>query len=162
MYMKTTTLAIIVVLTAMILVTAGAFNSPALAKPSKDSSSSKGSSSTSGGSSSTSGGSSSTSKGSSSVSTQLKSLISCLTSSSKLTGTMPTKAQFATCEAQSNFGTLGGSAIGGSTSGGSTSGGSTSGGSTSGGSTTSSAKTGGGGLVPLTSGVAGPQFLGSK
>jgi hypothetical protein len=156
MYMKTTTLAIIVVLTAMILVTAGAFNSPALAKPSKDgSSSSKGSSSTSGGSSSTSGGSSS-------VSTQLKSLISCLTSSSKLTGTMPTKAQFATCEAQSNFGTLGGSAIGGSTSGGSTSGGSTSGGSTSGGSTTSSAKAGGGGLVPLTSGVAGPQFLGSK
>jgi hypothetical protein len=151
MYMKTTTLAIIVVLTAMILVTAGAFNSPALAKPSKDSSSS------SKGSSSTSGGSSSTSKGSSSVSTQLKSLISCLTSSSKLTGTMPTKAQFATCEAQSNFGTLGGSAIGGSTSGGSTSGGSTSGGST-----TSSAKTGGGGLVPLTSGVAGPQFLGSK
>jgi hypothetical protein len=84
-----------------------------------------------------------------------------------LTGTMPTKAQFATCEAQSNFGTLGGSAIGGSTSGGSTSGGSTSGGSTSGGSTsggstTSSAKAGGGGLVPLTSGVAGPQFLGSK
>jgi hypothetical protein len=162
MYMKTTTLAIIVVLTAMILVTAGAFNSPALAKPSKDSSSSS-----SKGSSSTSGGSSSTSKGSSSVSTQLKSLISCLTSSSKLTGTMPTKAQFATCEAQSNFGTLGGSAIGGSTSGGSTSGGSTSGGSTSGGSTsggstTSSAKTGGGGLVPLTSGVAGPQFLGSK
>jgi hypothetical protein len=153
MYMKTTTLAIIVVLTAMILVTAGAFNSPALAKPSKDgSSSSKGSSSTSGGSSSTSGGSSSTSGGSSSVSTQLKSLISCLTSSSKLTGTMPTKAQFATCEAQSNFGTLGGSAIGGSTSGGSTSGGST----------TSSAKAGGGGLVPLTSGVAGPQFLGSK
>jgi hypothetical protein len=69
-----------------------------------------------------------------------------------LTGTMPTKAQFATCEAQSNFGTLGGSAIGGSTSGGSTSGGST----------TSSAKAGGGGLVPLTSGVAGPQFLGSK
>jgi hypothetical protein len=156
MYMKTTTLAIIVVLTAMILVTAGAFNSPALAKPSKDGSSS------SKGSSSTSGGSSSTSKGSSSVSTQLKSLISCLTSSSKLTGTMPTKAQFATCEAQSNFGTLGGSAIGGSTSGGSTSGGSTSGGSTSGGSTTSSAKAGGGGLVPLTSGVAGPQFLGSK
>jgi hypothetical protein len=158
MYMKTTTLAIIVVLTAMILVTAGAFNSPALAKPSKDG----GSSSSSKGTSSTSGGSSSTSKGSSSVSTQLKSLISCLTSSSKLTGTMPTKAQFATCEAQSNFGTLGGSAIGGSTSGGSTSGGSTSGGSTSGGSTTSSAKTGGGGLVPLTSGVAGPQFLGSK
>jgi hypothetical protein len=87
-----------------------------------------------------------------------------------LTGTMPTKAQFTTCEAQSNFGTLGGSAIGGSTSGssakiggGSTSGGSTSGGSTSGGSTSgSSAKIGGGGLVPLTSGVAGPLFLGSK
>jgi hypothetical protein len=151
MYMKTTTLAIIVVLTAMILVTAGAFNSPALAAR-KD-----GSSSTSGGSSSKDG-SSSTSKGSSSVSTQLKSLISCLTSSSKLTGTMPTKAQFATCEAQSNFGTLGGSAIGGSTIGSAKTGGSA----TSGSATSGSAKIGGGGLVPLTSGVAGPLFLGSK
>jgi hypothetical protein len=76
---------------------------------------------------------------------------------------MPTKAQFATCEAQSNFGTLGGSAIGGSTIGSAKTGGSaTSGSATSGSATSGSAKIGGGGLVPLTSGVAGPLFLGSK
>jgi hypothetical protein len=45
MYMKTTTLTIIVVLTAMILVTAGAFNSPALAKPSSTKSKDTGTSS---------------------------------------------------------------------------------------------------------------------
>src|SRR6187200_47623 len=119
MYMKTTTLAIIVVLTAMILMTAGAFNSPALAAKSDTSSSksdtgTKDTSSTKGGTSSTSGG---TSTSSSSVGKPLKALISCLTSASKLTGTLPTRAQFTTCESQANFGTLGGSTIGSSTSG---------------------------------------------
>jgi hypothetical protein len=47
-----------------------------------------------------------------------------------LTGTLPTRAQFTTCESQANFGTLGGSTIGSSTSGSakSTSGSSTGGG----------------------------------
>jgi hypothetical protein len=142
MYMKTTTLAIIVVLTAMILVTAGALNSPALAKPSSSDTGTKDTSSTKGGSSSsdtgtkdtssTKGGSSSTTStsSSSSVGKPLKALISCLTSASKLTGTLPTRAQFTTCESQANFGTLGGSTIGSSTSGSakSTSGSSTGGG----------------------------------
>ena len=116
MYMKITTLTIIVVLTAIILVTAGAFNSPALAKPSTSSKD-------------TSGTKSST------VSKQLKSLISCLTSTSEATGTLPTSSQYKTCEAQSSAGTVGGSTVvGGKT---------------------------GGGLVPSTSGSVGTSFLGS-
>jgi hypothetical protein len=154
-YMKTTTLAIIAIVTAMVLITASTFSSPALAVSgdtskkkkggsdtntntnggsSTSSSSTKGTKSTS---SSTSGGTS-TSTSTSSVSKQLKALISCLTTASKTTGTMPTKAQFATCESQSSFGTVGGSTIGGSATGG--------------GSTTSGAKTTGGGLTPSTTG----------
>jgi hypothetical protein len=99
----------------MILVTAGAFSSPALAKPSTKSSKDTGTSST--------------------VSKQLKSLISCLTSTSKSTGTLPTSSQYKTCKAQSSAGTVGGSTVvGGKT---------------------------GGGLVPSTSGSVGTSFLGS-
>jgi hypothetical protein len=127
--MKITTLTIIVVLTAMILVTAGAFNSPALAKPSTKSSKDTGTSS----SGTTSTGTSST------VSKQLKSLISCLTSTSKSTGILPTSSQYKTCQAQSSAGTVGGGG-GGSTAGG--------------------GKTGGG-LVSSTSGALGTGSLGS-
>jgi cytoskeletal protein RodZ len=135
MYMKITTLTIIVVLTAIILVTAGAFNSPALAKPStssKDTSGTKSSKDTSG----TKSSSGTTSSGTSStVSKQLKSLISCLTSTSEATGTLPTSSQYKTCKAQSSAGTVGGSTVvGGKT---------------------------GGGLVPSTSGSVGTSFLGS-
>jgi trimeric autotransporter adhesin len=170
MYMKTTTLAIIVILTAMILVTAGAFSSTALAaKGSSDSgggtsskdtgtsskdtgTSSKdtGTSSKDTGTSSKDTGTSSTSGGtSSSVGKPLKALISCLTSASKLTGTLPTRAQFTTCESQANFGTLGGSTIGSSTSGSAKS-------------TGSASASGGGGFVQSPSSVIGPSFLGSK
>ena len=153
MYIKITTLTIIVVLTATILVTAGAFNSPALAKPStksKDTGSSSkdtGSSSKDTGSSSKDTGTSSkdtgtksssgtTSSGTSStVSKELKSVISCLTSTSKATGTLPTSSQYKTCEAQSSAGTIGGSTVGGGKI--------------------------GGGLVPSTSGTVGTSFLGS-
>ena len=202
--MKTTTLAIIVVLTAMILVTAGAFNSPALAarvrslaavtqeaaalaavaqEQLRSSGSARvalakvalaaepvgtsdyqrrnqrrnqrqnqrrnqgGTREPAAASGGTSGGTSGT------VKQQLKSLITCLTSTSKTTGTLPSRAQFTSCEAQSNFGTLGGSTLGGSTLGGSTLGGAK----TSGSGKASS----GGGLVPLTSGVAPPSFLGT-
>ena len=131
MYIKITTLTIIVVLTATILVTAGAFNSPALAKPSTKSKDTGSSSKDTGTSSSgtTSGGASST------VSKQLKSVISCLTSTSKATGTLPTSSQYKTCEAQSSAGTIGGSTVGGGKI--------------------------GGGLVPSTSGTVGTSFLGS-
>jgi hypothetical protein len=141
MYMKITTLTIIVVLTAMILVTAGAFSSPALAKPSTKSSKDTGTSSKDTGTSSKDTGTSSsgtTSTGTSStVSKQLKSLISCLTSTSKSTGTLPTSSQYKTCRAQSSAGTVGG-----------------------GGSTVGGGKTGGG-LVHSTSGAVGTSSLGS-
>jgi hypothetical protein len=144
MYMKITTLTIIVVLTAMILVTAGAFNSPALAKPSSTKSSKDtGTSSKDTGTSSKDTGTSSsgtTSTGTSStVSKQLKSLISCLTSTSKSTGTLPTSSQYKTCRAQSSAGTVGGDGDGSTVGGGKT----------------------GGGLVSSTSGALGTGSLGS-
>jgi hypothetical protein len=118
----------------MILVTAGAFSSPALAKPSTKSSKDTGTSSKDTGTSS----SGTTSTGTSStVSKQLKSLISCLTSTSKSTGTLPTSSQYKTCRAQSSAGTVGG-----------------------GGSTVGGGKTGGG-LVHSTSGAVGTSSLGS-
>jgi len=123
--MKTTTLATIAIVTAMILITASTLASPALAISGSTSKKKKGSSdiNTSGGSStssstkgtkSTSSTSSDTSSApSSSVGKQLKGLISCLTTTSKTTGTLPSRAQFAACESQSSFGTVGGSTTGG-------------------------------------------------
>jgi hypothetical protein len=125
-YMKTTTLAITAIITAMVLMTASTLASPALAisgsstskkkKDSSDTNTSSGGLSTSSSTkatkstSSTSGG---TSSSTSSVSKQLKSLITCLTAASTLTGTMPNNAEFATCESQSSFGTVGGPTTGG-------------------------------------------------
>jgi hypothetical protein len=120
-YMKTTTLAIIAIVTAMVLMTASTLAYPALAiSGSSTSKKKKGSSdtNTSGGSStssstkgtksisSTSGG---TSSSTSSINKQLKSFITCLTAASTLSGSMPNKAEFATCESQSSFGSVGGS-----------------------------------------------------
>jgi hypothetical protein len=136
MYMKTTTLAIIVVLTAMILVTAGAFSSPALAKPSIIKSKETETKSKDTGTSSSSG---TTSTGTTSaVSKKLKSLISCLTSTSKATGTLPTSSQYKTCQAQSSAGTVGG------------------------GSSTVGAGKSGGGLIPSNPGTVGTSFLGTS
>ena len=119
--MKTTTLAIIAIVTAMVLMTASTFASPALAiGDSSTSKKKKGSSdtNTSGGSSTSSStkgtkSTSSTSSDSSSVGKQLKGLISCLTTTSKTTGTLPSRAQFGACESQSSFGTVGGPTTGG-------------------------------------------------
>lgn len=125
-YMKTTTLAIIAIVTAMVLITASTFASPALAISGSSTSKKKKGSfdiNTSGGSStsssstkatkSTSSTSGGTSSSTSSVSKQLKSLITCLTAASTLSGSMPNKAEFATCESQSSFGTVGGPTTGG-------------------------------------------------
>jgi hypothetical protein len=126
--MKTTiTLAITAVITAMVLITASTLASPALAisgsstskkkKDSSDTNTSSGGSSTSSSTkatkstSSTSGGG--TSSSTSSVSKQAKSLITCLTAASTLTGTMPNEAEFATCESQSSFGSVGDSTTSG-------------------------------------------------
>jgi hypothetical protein len=162
MYMKTTTLAIIGVFTAMILVTAGAFSSPALAKPSiiksketetkskdtgtknrltetksKDTGTKNRLTETKSKDTATSSSSGTSSTGTTStVSKKLKSLISCLTSTSKSTGTLPTSSQYKTCQAQSSAGTIGGS------------------------STVGAGKSGGG-LVSSTSGVVGTSFLGT-
>jgi hypothetical protein len=123
--MKTTTLASIAIVTAMVLMTASTLASPALAiDDSSTSKKKKGSSdtNTSGGSSissstkgtkSTSSTSGGTSSSTSSVSKQLKSLITCLTAASTLSGSMPNKAEFAICESQSSFGIVGGPTTGG-------------------------------------------------